>query len=175
MKKRSALRAETRLAPLFSSAKDDWETPDDFFQQLNDEFCFTLDAAANERNHKVPLWFGPGSPLGVEDALTADWRVDRFTTAWLNPPYGRSIERWVEKAFREALQGRATVVCLLPARTDTAWWHRYVMRASQVRFIRGRLRFVGAATSAPFPSVIVVFWRHNVPGTPEFRTQELRG
>lgn len=153
-----------------------WETPPELFQLLDAEFHFTLDAAADERNHKCPLWLGPGSPLGWENALIVHWDVaGRPAVAYLNPPYGRKVGLWVAKAFEEAASANATVVCLLPARTDTTWWHRYVMRSSEVRFLEGRLRFVGAASSAPFPSVVVVFRCGQVPETPGFSTMRVPG
>lgn len=139
---------------LFSSRVSDWETPPDLFEALHREFRFTVDAAANERNHKLPLWYGPGSPLGIENALIVHWDG----VAYLNPPYGPRVGIWVAKACEEAAAYNATVVCLLPARTDTSWWHGYVLtRASEIRFILGRIRFVGAKHPAPFPSCIVVF------------------
>lgn len=155
---------------LFSSRAEDWETPQWLFDALHREFGFTLDAAANERNHKCPVWYGPGSPVGVYDALVWHWSG----ACWLNPPYGSRIGLWVAKAYEEAASGNATVVCLLPARTDTRWWHRYVMQANEVRLLEGRLRFVGAASSAPFPSAIVVFRQWEVPGKPVFWAMSAR-
>lgn len=152
----------TRLAPLFSSARDDWETPPELFAALDREFHFTLDAAANAANAKCQIWFGPGSPIGVEDALTARW----FGTVWLNPPYGREIPRFVAKAHAETRAGHCTAVALIPARTDTEWWHAHVMRAGEIRLLPGRLRFVGAKYPAPFPSAIVV-WRPEDGDVPE--------
>ena len=152
---------------LFSARQADWETPEWLYAALDREFGFTVDGAADLTNHKAPRWFGPDSPDGITDALAVSWDDE---VVYLNPPYGRGVEAWVAKAFHEARQGRATTVCLLPARTDTGWWHRYVMAASEVRFIRGRLRFVGAQASAPFPSVIVVFRRGDVPTCPAWRT-----
>lgn len=144
-----------RLAPLLSSARDDWETPQPLFDALDAEFGFTLDAAANRGNAKRPVWYGPGSPCGVEDALSVPWDG----VVWLNPPYGRQIGRWVAAAHRWGRSGQCqVVVALLPARTDTAWFHRHVMRASEIRFIRGRLTFEGGPYPAPFPSMIVI-WR----------------
>jgi hypothetical protein len=89
-----------------------------------------------------------------EDGLLLEW----FGRCWMNPPYGRTIGRWMAKARRMAESGKAElVVCLVPARTDTAWWHENVMRAAEVRFIRGRLKFGGAKHAAPFPSALVIF------------------
>lgn len=124
-----------------------WATPWDFFQKLDAEFGFTLDVCALPENAKCKRYFTP-----KVDGLKQDWRG----VCWMNPPYGREIGKWVAKALESARNG-STVVCLLPARTDTAWWHNYVMQASEIRFVKGRLRFVGAESSAPFPSAVVVF------------------
>ncbi|MFT8362938.1 MAG: phage N-6-adenine-methyltransferase [Sporolactobacillus sp.] len=134
---------------LFKSEKMDWETPQWLFDQLNEEFDFGLDAAANALNRKCDSWISEEI-----DALQADWYGDG--NVWLNPPYGRHIGQWIEKAYQESRKGM-TVVVLVPARTDTAWWHDWAMQADEIRFIRGRLKFVGAASSAPFPSAILVF------------------
>lgn len=136
---------------LFSSASGVWSTPLAFFDRLNAEFGFTLDAAANRENRTRPMWFGPGSPWS-EDGLAAEWSG----VAWLNPPYSRQIGQWVKKAADEAAAGRCTVVVLIPARPDTRWWHAEALRAHEIRFIRGRLKF-GGAEAAPFPSAVLVF------------------
>lgn len=132
---------------LFSSKKMDWATPPEVFDPLNREFSFTLDVCATEENHKCPHFITP-----EWNALTADWGSE---VCWMNPPYGRTIGAWMRKAHESSLAG-ATVVCLVPARTDTAWWHDYAMRG-EIRFMRGRVKFVGAEHSAPFPSAIVIF------------------
>jgi len=131
----------------FSSKRDDWETPLSLFEGLRAEFCIELDVCALPGNAKCPAYFGP-----EEDGLAQRWQG----VCWMNPPYGRAIGEWVRKAWASAEQG-ATVVCLLPARTDTAWWHEYVQKAAEIRFLRGRVRFVGAERSAPFPSAVVIF------------------
>jgi len=136
-----------RLRPLFSSATDLWETPLDLFQELDAEFGFTLDVCALPTNAKCRKFFSP-----AEDSLKQRWTG----TCWMNPPYGRNIGSWVRKAWESSRDG-ATVVCLLPARTDTKWWHEYVAHASEIRYVRGRLRFGKAVNSAPFPSAVVVF------------------
>jgi len=136
---------------LFSSNKEDWETPTDFFNDLNDEFHFTLDVCASPGNAKCDDYF-----TVVENGLAQNWSG----VCWMNPPYGKAIGQWVAKAREEAQVGRATTVCLLPARTDTRWWHDNIPYADEVRFVKGRLRFVGAPSSAPFPSVVVIFKRH---------------
>ena len=131
----------------FSSKRDDWETPLSLFEGLRAEFGIELDVCALPGNAKCPAYFGP-----EEDGLAQRWQG----VCWMNPPYGRAIGEWVRKAWASAEQG-ATVVCLLPARTDTAWWHEYVQKAAEIRFLRGRVRFVGAERSAPFPSAVVIF------------------
>lgn len=136
-------------AGLMTSASDDWGTPQAFFDELNEEFGFTLDACASKRNAKCERFFSI-----EENGLEQTWTG----TVWLNPPYGREIGLWLKKAV-ESWRGGATVVCLVPARTDTAWWHDYAA-LGEVRFVRGRLRFVsaeGEKSSAPFPSAVVVF------------------
>ena len=136
-----------RLAVHFSSANDGWETPRWLFEGLDSEFGFTLDPCATRASAKCKRYFTID-----EDGLAQSWANE---TVFMNPPYGRNIARWVKKAF-ESSQNGATVVCLLPARTDTRWWHDYVMRG-EVRLCRGRLRFGEAKSGAPFPSAVVVF------------------
>ena len=132
---------------LFSSKSDDWATPQHFFDSVAASYGpFDLDACASAENNKCARFYAKD-----DDALSREWRG----RVWMNPPYGRMISKWVRKAHESARAG-ATVVCLLPARTDTAWWHDYVL-AGEVRFLRGRLRFGDASDSAPFPSALVVF------------------
>lgn len=133
---------------LFLSLSGEWETPDALFAALHAEFNFTLDAAASAENAKLPNYFNK-----EQDALTQPWAPHRV---WLNPPYGRQIACWVKKAYEESERG-AEVVCLLPARTDTAWFQDYVLRAAAIYFIRGRLKFGGSKQGAPFPSCLVFF------------------
>ena len=137
----------SRLDVHYSSRTDEWSTPDDFFAELNETFHFDLDACASPRNAKCARYF-----TREQDALQQRWQGK----VWMNPPYGREIAAFMRKAYEESLLG-ATVVCLVPSRTDTQWWHRYAMRG-QIIYLRGRLRFGGAETSAPFPSAIVIFW-----------------
>lgn len=140
----------------FSSQSDEWETPQYLFDELNKEFGFTLDVCALPVNAKCPRFFTP-----EENGLQQNWVGN---VCWMNPPYGREIKKWVQKAYEESLRG-TTIVCLLPARTDTQWWHKYVMKANEIRFIRGRLKFSDVNNSAPFPSAIVIFKKHkrNMP------------
>ncbi|GFO82012.1 MAG: DNA N-6-adenine-methyltransferase of bacteriophage [Methyloceanibacter sp.] len=137
----------SKLNVHFSSRRIDWSTPDDLFADLNAIFHFDLDACACPSNAKCARFYTVD-----EDALSQRWNG----TVWMNPPYGRQIGAFMKKAYEESLLG-STVVSLVPSRTDTSWWHRYVKRG-QVVFLRGRLRFGGAETSAPFPSAIVIFW-----------------
>lgn len=132
----------------FMSNKTDWGTPKEIFDPLNAEFNFTLDPCATEENAKCVRFY-----TVEDDGLSQSWANE---TVFMNPPYGREISAWVKKAYEEV---EATVVCLLPARTDTIWWHNYCMCADEIRFIRGRIKFVGGKSSAPFPSAVVIFRR----------------
>lgn len=147
----------TRLSRVvFSSAKSDWRTPRALFDRLNRQWGpFDLDAAASEDNHLCDVWL---TESAASDGLTVDWRNAGAHRVWLNPPYGRGITgKWVAKAYAESLKG-CRVVLLLPARTDAAWFHDLVKpHAFHLEFIRGRIRFEGAASGAPFPSLVAVF------------------
>jgi phage N-6-adenine-methyltransferase len=131
---------------MFSSKTDCWATPLDFFRELDAEFGFELDVCALPENAKCSRYLTPGI-----DGLAQSWQG----VCWMNPPYGREMNKWVRKAYESALAG-ATVVCLLPARTDTRVWHDYCMKG-EIRFIRGRLKFGGHENAAPFPSAVVIF------------------
>lgn len=130
----------------FSSATDMWSTPMYFFNKYNDRYNFTLDVCATSENTKCANYF-----TKEVNGLAQDWEG----VCWMNPPYGREIGKWIKKAYESSLQG-ATVVCLIPSRTDTKWWHEYVMKG-EIEFIKGRLKFGDAKNSAPFPSAVVVF------------------
>lgn len=130
----------------FSSRTDLWSTPQDFFDKLNAEFSFELDVCALPENAKCAKYFTP-----EQNGLTKEW----IGTCWMNPPYGREIVNWMRKAYDSSKHG-ATTVCLVPSRTDTAWWHDYAMNG-EIRFIKGRLKFGGSSNSAPFPSAVVIF------------------
>lgn len=132
---------------MFSSATDMWATPQDFFDKLDQEFRFDLDACATADNAKCEKFWRP-----EDDGLKQPWEG----VVWCNPPYGRDIGKWVAKAVRSALEG-ATVVMLLPARTDTRWFHRWIYRRAEIRFIPGRLKFGSGRSSAPFPSMVCIF------------------
>lgn len=136
-----------RHAVHFSSMSEEWTTPQWLFDALDAEFGFTLDPCSTHQNAKCRHHF-----TRAEDGLRQDWGQE---VVFMNPPYGRSVAPFMAKAYQSAQAG-ATVVCLVPARTDTRWWHRYAMKA-EIRLLRGRLKFGDAQTSAPFPSAIVVF------------------
>ena len=125
----------------------EWPTPQWFFDLLDREFHFGLDPCSTHANAKCTRHF-----TLAEDGLAQDWQAH---TVFMNPPYGRDIKFWMRKAFESARAG-ATVVCLVPARTDTQWWHEFAMKG-EVRFLKGRLKFGTAQNSAPFPSAIVIF------------------
>lgn len=134
-------------ALLKPAAKIEWETPQPFFDQLNAEFGFTLDVCALPENAKCARYFTPD-----DDGLAQDWGRE---VCWMNPPYGSAIAYWIRRAYQASKSG-ATVVCLVPARTDTAWFHDYALKGER-RFIRGRLKFSGHEWNAPFPCVVVIF------------------
>jgi site-specific DNA-methyltransferase (adenine-specific) len=141
---------------LFKSDKTEWETPQWLFDLLDAEYHFTLDACATQNNAKCAAFF-----TSKQDGLKRAWRG----SVWINPPYGRKIGQWVDRAKQQIRFKRIErIVMLLPSRTDTKWWHRSIMHgAKEIRFIEGRLRFVGAAGFAPFPSVIVVYDHRSYP------------
>ncbi len=137
---------------LMSSRSEEWETPDDLFARLDKLFGFRLDACASADNAKCPTYF-----TRQDDALRQDWAP--YARIWMNPPYGRRIGAWMEKAYRESRRG-CLVVCLVHARTDTRWWHDWVAGKAAATFIKGRLTFKRGherSTTAPFPSVVVVY------------------
>ena len=129
--------------------KDEWETPQDLFDRLNAKYHFTLDAAASNSNHKCPEYYTKD-----QDGLVQDWGND---TVYVNPPYGRVIADWVHKAYETHQQYGNTIVMLLPARTDTCWFHDYIYGQADIKFIKGRLRFSGSKCNSPFPNMIVIF------------------
>lgn len=131
---------------MFSQATDEWPTPQWLFEALDKEFGFTLDPCSDGGNAKCARFYS------VHDSgLLKDWGNE---TVFMNPPYSQ-CRAWMHKAYAAAQQG-ATVVCLVPARTDTAWWHRYAMKG-EIRLLRGRLKFGDATNTAPFPSAVIVF------------------
>lgn len=132
---------------LFSSKSVIWETPQDLFDKLNAEFHFDLDVCALPENAKCEKYYTP-----EDDGLLQPWNG----ICWCNPPYGRTIGKWIQKAYETFAVG-GTVVMLLPARTDTKWFHEYIYNKAEIRFIKGRLKFGNSKNAAPFPSMIVVF------------------
>jgi len=150
----------------FSSKSNEWETPKYVFNYLDNEFNFTLDAAATKDNWLISDYFTP-----EDDALTKDWSA--YKSIWCNPPYGRLISKFIQKGYEESLKG-CTVVFLIPARVDTKWWHEYCSKG-EVRFIKGRLSFNNRSfpswredgshlkSPAPFPCAVVIFG--NSPST----------
>ena len=134
---------------LFSSKEEKWATPQDFFDKLNDEFHFTLDAAASPNNAKCANYF-----TEEQDGLVQSWGGH---TVWCNPPYCRKTGLWVKKAYEEHQRTGCTVVMLLPSRTDVRWFHDYILGKAEIRFIKGRLKFGENKNSAPFPSIVVIY------------------
>ena len=128
---------------MFSSKSDNWETPQDLFDHLDKIFHFDIDVCATKENSKCEKYYTPEM-----DGLKQEWKG----VCWCNPPYGREIGKWVEKAYKS----NCMVVMLLPARTDTKWFHDFCLKGI-IRFIKGRLKFGNANNCAPFPSMIVIF------------------
>ncbi len=138
---------------MFSSKTDLWSTPWNFFEKLNDEFHFTLDPCSTHENAKCYKHF-----TIEEDGLLQDWGNE---VVFCNPPYGRQIKDWVKKAYEESQKDNTTVVMLIPARTDTIYFHEYIYHKAEIRFIKGRLKFGDAKNAAPFPSMVVIFRKDN--------------
>lgn len=154
----SPVQPSASMAVHYSSEKPDWETPQDLFDLLNEEFNFTLDVCAVPDTAKCTAYFTP-----EDDGLAQDWTRN---VCWMNPPYGDDIPQWMNKAHKEARRG-ATVVCLVPARVDTAWWWDNCIYG-EIRFLKGRLKFKqggNEVTSAPFPSAVIVLSPNTTPTT----------
>ena len=138
----------------FSSSKQDWSTPLEMFLALKTYYNFDFDLAADEHNHKCENYFS-----STDDALTKDWKGK----CWLNPPYGSKgktrLSKWVEKAYKETRDGSCSVTMLIPARTNTAWWGSYCMKAAEILFVIGRPKFGGAIHGLPQPLSIITFKR----------------
>lgn len=148
---------------MFSSVSNEWETPQDFYDELNKEFNFTLDPCCQEYNHKCEKYY-----TSEMDGFNKSWKGE---VVFCNPPYGKEIGKWVKKCYEESKQDNTTVVMLIPSRTDTRWFHDYIYKKEsvEIRFIKGRLKFVNRLLpswnpegnfklqSAPFPSMVVVF------------------
>ena len=138
---------------MMSSATDEWETPHDLFEKIDYVYGFDLDVCATAENAKCTTFFTKD-----DDGLALAWR-QYGESAWMNPPYGKDIGKWCRKAASEAMNG-VTTVALLPARTDTTWFHEWVAGIAEITFLRGRLKFGGCKNSAPFPSMIAVYRPH---------------
>ena len=126
-----------------------WATPQEWFDYLNLEFGFTLDPCCWPETAKCKRYYTPET-----DGLAQSWQDERV---FMNPPYGKDLGKWMKKAYEEARDNGALVVCFVPARVDTNWWHNYAAKATEVRFPKGRVKFAGATESAPFPVAVVVF------------------
>jgi len=144
---------------MFSSKSAEWETPVDFFIRLDERFKFTLDPCSTPTNAKCPKYY-----TMTQDGLSQDWGGQQV---FVNPPYGREMKKWVQKSYEESRKPNTTVVMLIPARTDTRYWHDYCMKADLIYFVKGRLHFKNKmvtdhtgkakANPAPFPSAVIVF------------------
>lgn len=143
----------TNFDTMFNSVRQDWITPDEIYNPLNDEFHFTLDVCASEDNTRCDKYFCEN-----EDGLKQEW----IGTCWMNPPF-KNKAQWIKKAYQESVKG-VTVVCLIPARTNTNWFHDYCLKYGEVRFIRGRPKFIGAKHGLPQPLAVVIFRPKSVEG-----------
>lgn len=130
----------------FASKNQEYATPQSIFRPLNEEFNFTLDVCADDKNYKVTNYY-----TLKEDALSKEWAG----ICWMNPPY-KNMKKWIIKAYNESLKNNSIVVCLIPARTNTSWWHNYCMRG-EIRFVEGRPKFEGCIHGLPQPLAIVIF------------------
>lgn len=166
---------------MFTSRSEDWATPQYLIDYLSSEFNFMLDVCADNNNAKAENFY-----TKIEDGLTRNWQDALESIAydvkprsltdnwaiWLNPPYGKTIYKWLEKAYEESQNGRFPIVCLVHARTDTKWFHEVAMKADEIRLIKGRLSFGDSKNSAPFPSCLVIFrplfGSDNIYNTPKF-------
>lgn len=147
-----------------TSETDQWATPQAFFDLVNSIYQFTLDVCAEASNAKCADYFTP-----EQDGLKQEWRG----SCWMNPPYGRTIGAWMKKAYESARNNHATVACLVPARTDTRWWHEWAMKAQDIYLVKGRLKFGDSPDSAPFPSALVVFHPNSAGDGPKFHALEV--
>lgn len=139
----------SNIKVMYSSKTDNWATPQDFYDKLDNEFHFTLDPCADKNNHKCKKYY-----TKEDDGLLQDWGGE---TVFCNPPYGRQISKWVEKCFNESRKDKTIVVMLIPARTDTKYFHQYIYNKAELRFVKGRLKFGDSKANAPFPSMVVIF------------------
>jgi len=140
---------ESTRKTMFSSATNEWATPIEFYNKLNKIYRFTLDPCCTKETAKCYNFY-----TQQDDGLSKSWEGH---TVFMNPPYGSEIKNWIKKAFEEGKKLGTIVVCLIPARTDTKYWHDYCMKASEIMLVKGRLKFGNGKGSAPFPSAVVVF------------------
>ena len=143
---------------MFSSKSNEWATPQPFFDKLDEKFNFTLDPCATEKTAKCKKYY-----TAKDDGLSKSWEGE---TVFVNPPYGKELKHWVKKSYEESRNANTTVVLLCPALTDTQYFHNYMMKASELHFIKGRLKFENDSkekNSAPFPSVVAVFKSQTTP------------
>lgn len=139
----------SNIKVMYSSKTDNWATPQDFYDKLDSEFHFTLDPCADKNNHKCKKYY-----TKEDDGLLQDWGGE---IVFCNPPCGRQISKWVEKCFNESRKDKTIVVMLIPARTDTKYFHQYIYNKAELRFVKGRLKFGDRKANAPFPSMVVIF------------------
>ena len=139
---------------LYTSNSEEWATPQDFFDRLDEEFHFTLDPCSTDENAMCRKHF-----TREQNGLAQDWTGE---TVFCNPPYGREIWKWCRKCYEHAMSGGGTAVMLVHARTDTAWFHGWVYGKAEIRFIRGRLHFGGSKWNAPFPSLVAIYRKREV-------------
>lgn len=153
----------------YSSKSNEWDTPPGFFKKLDKHYNFTLDPCATEDSAKCEKYY-----TVEDDGLSKSWAGE---TVFMNPPYGRKIGTWIQKAYNESKNNNTTVVCLIPSRTDTKYWHNYCMKAQEIYLVKGRLKFGSTSNttgnSAPFPSAVVVFKSGFAPVGEENSTPKL--
>ena len=133
---------------IYSSNSDEWETPKDVFERLNEEFHFTLDPCATVANAKCEMFYSK-----QDNGLKKNWGGQKV---FCNPPYSE-VAKWAKKAYEESKKPGTVVVLLVPSRTDTRWFHEYVYHRAEIRFVKGRIKFSNAKFNAPFPSMIAIF------------------
>ncbi|MBO7715935.1 MAG: hypothetical protein J6S85_20390 [Methanobrevibacter sp.] len=134
---------------MFTSKSQEWATPQKFFDKLNSEFHFTLDPCCNNENKKCDKFY-----TKEQDGLSRSWSGE---VVFCNPPYGRELPKWVRKCYEENIINNITIVMLIPARTDTNYFHTYIYKRAEIRFIKGRLKFNDGKKPAPFPSMLVIY------------------
>ena len=134
---------------MMTSNSNEWATPKLFYEELNKEFNFTLDPCSTDENHKCEKYY-----TIKENGLIQDWGEN---IVFCNPPYGTAIKQWVKKCYEENKKNNITIVMLIPARTDTTYFHEYIYNKAEIRFIKGRLKFNDGKNPAPFPSMLVIY------------------